>query len=247
MSLFRRLNTIYLNTGLTLAFGFISFTLLSILMVFYFILSPMADRAANDMGGLMHIISKSWIALPENEKARFQGHLREQHHLIITDSTIPVTELKDAYPFIPRLEKALKHHFKQEIHIKQSIEEENVCFWVTIPSPRQIINIGFLHDRFGPHPPKAILGILATGLILILITTLFLARRITRPIKTLSTAVNLLGSGKLSTRIPEKGPQELAILAHNFNCMAQEITQLMSNRGTLFGGISHDLRTPITR
>lgn len=123
MTLFQRLNTIYVNTGLTLAFGLISFTFLSILLVFYFVLSPMADRGADDMGGLMHIISKSWIALPENKKAEFQAHLREQHRLLITDSSIPVTELKGTYPFIPRLEKALKHHFKQEIPIKQSAEE----------------------------------------------------------------------------------------------------------------------------
>jgi len=247
MNLFRRLNTIYINTGLTLAFGLISFTLLSILLVFYFVLSPMADRGADDMGGLIHIISKSWLALPENKKAEFQVHLREQHHLLITDNTIPVTELKSTYPFIPKLEKALKHHFKQEIYVKQSAEEGSLCFWIAIPNTEQVVNIGFLHDRFGPHPPKAMFGILAAGLFLILITTLFLARRITRPIKTLSTAVNLIGSGQLSTRIPEKGPQELAILARNFNSMVQEITQLMSNRSILFGGISHDLRTPITR
>lgn len=39
---------------------------------FYFVLSPMADRGADDMGGLMHIISKSWIALPENKKPSFK-------------------------------------------------------------------------------------------------------------------------------------------------------------------------------
>jgi hypothetical protein len=109
-------------------------------------------------GGLIHIISKSWGALPENKKAEFQVHLREQHHLLITDKTIPVTELKSTYPFIPRLEKALKHHFKQEIHIKQSAEEGSLCFWIAIPNTEQVINIGFLHDRFGPHPLKQYLG-----------------------------------------------------------------------------------------
>ena len=53
--------------------------------------------------------------------------------------------------------------------------------------------------------------------------------------------------GDFSTRIPESGPEELASLARNFNRMAQELTQLMANRTILFGGISHDLRTPITR
>jgi len=247
MSLFRRLNTITTNTGLTLAFGLISFTLLSILLVFYFVLNPMATRAADDMGGLMHIISKSWTTLPEAEKAAYQIHLREQHHLFITDQPVPLQTTKIYYPFIPRLEKSLQHHFHQALSIKQSITDGEPCFWVALPVSDSVVYIGFLHERFGPHPSKAMIGILAGGLLLILITTLFLARRITRPIKTLSNAVNLIGSGKLSTRIPEHGPQELAMLAHNFNCMAQEISQFMSNRSILFGGISHDLRTPLTR
>jgi two-component system osmolarity sensor histidine kinase EnvZ len=36
-------------------------------------------------------------------------------------------------------------------------------------------------------------------------------------------------------------------LAHNFNTMAQEISALLANRTTLLAGISHDLRTPLTR
>ena len=36
-------------------------------------------------------------------------------------------------------------------------------------------------------------------------------------------------------------------MARNFNTMAHEITALLSNRTTLLAGISHDLRTPLTR
>ncbi len=74
-----------------------------------------------------------------------------------------------------------------------------------------------------------------------------MVRRITLPVKRLSHAVNQVGGGELSTRVPETGPRELASLAQNFNRMAKEIAQLMENRTLLFGGISHDLRTPITR
>jgi two-component system osmolarity sensor histidine kinase EnvZ len=47
--------------------------------------------------------------------------------------------------------------------------------------------------------------------------------------------------------LPEQGPQELVSLARNFNTMAREISTLLSNRTTLLAGISHDLRTPLTR
>jgi len=246
MKIFGKANSIYVNTSLTLFFGLLGFTVISLLLIFHFILSPMAYRAADDLGGLMHILSRSWVALPADKKPAFQTHLRDQHHLFITDDNITTSDIHITYPFIPRLEQALLHHTGQKIVIKQDKKEKN-CFWVIIPINTQKVQIGFLHNRLGPHPSKAILGIIVAGLLLILSTSFLLVRRITRPITTLSGAVSQLGSGVLNTRIEEKGSQELILLAHKFNKMAEEINQLISNRNILFGGISHDLRTPITR
>ncbi len=47
--------------------------------------------------------------------------------------------------------------------------------------------------------------------------------------------------------LPEQGPAELVSLARNFNTMARDISALLANRTTLLSGVSHDLRTPITR
>jgi two-component system osmolarity sensor histidine kinase EnvZ len=211
--------------------------------------SGMADRAANDMAALIDSIGQSWNSISADRKEAFKLHFREHHDLFITENDVELTEIKQFYPFIPRLEKALRHHTGKSLSIKQAVAEdtEDLCFWVIIPLSEQSLRIGFLHERFGPHPPHAVVGILSAGCLLILIVTILLARRITRQIKTLSEATNQLGAGKLSTRISETGPDELKMLAQNFNRMAQEIAQLISNRSILFGGISHDLRTPITR
>jgi two-component system osmolarity sensor histidine kinase EnvZ len=229
-----------------LIFGLLSFTLFSIALAIFFILNPMANRVATDMGGLIHIVSQSWFSLPAKEKQNFQSHLREQHQLMITDEKVLVTKIKVIYPFIPKLEKALQHYTGQIIKVRQDIVDER-CLWITIPQKDKTVSIGFFHARIGPRPSIVMLGILIVGCVLILLTTILLVRRITRPIKTLSDAVNLFGSGDLSIRIPEIGAEELVILARSFNEMAQEITQLLTNRSILFGGISHDLRTPITR
>ncbi len=246
MTLFQHPKSIYLNISLTLIFGLLSFTLFSIALAFFFILNPMANRVATDMGGLIHIVSQSWFSLPAKEKQNFRSHLREQHQLMITDEKVLVTKIKVIYPFIPKLEKALHHYTGQKIKVKQDIVDER-CLWITIPQKDKMVSIGFFHERIGPRPSIVMLGILTVGCVLILLTTILLVRRITRPIKILSDAVNLFGSGDLSIRIPETGAEELVILARSFNKMAQEITQLLTNRSILFGGISHDLRTPITR
>ena len=246
MNWLQRPQSLSLKTSITLAFGLIIYTGLSIGLVLYFVLIPMSDRAADDMAAFISMVSESWGSLNEQERIQFQAHLRKDHQLFISADPVPVTTIKKYYPFIPRLEKALLLHTGQQLEIKQHLEGR-CCFWVDIMQNEQVVRVGFFHERIGPKPPMALAGILASACLLILITTILLVRRITSPVRKLSTAANQLGTGDFSIRIPETGPKELASLAYSFNRMAQELAQLMSNRAILFGGISHDLRTPITR
>jgi len=72
-------------------------------------------------------------------------------------------------------------------------------------------------------------------------------RRLTRPLARLATAAAQIGRGDAFVPLPETGPREIAVLTQRFNRMAAQISELLTNRTTLFAGISHDLRTPITR
>ncbi len=246
MKLVKHLDSLFVQISLTLTFGLTLFVILAIAFAWYFVLNPMANRAADDMSALISLTSKTWITLPLQKRTEFQINLQQQHDLVISNNNIPTQEINNIYPFIPRLEKALQRHTGQPVIVKQGLEND-AYFWLDIVYPQGKVKIGFLHKRFGPRPPLALVGIFATAALLVIVTIHLLVRSITHPIKRLSNAVNQIGMGALSTRIPETGPTELASLAHNFNQMAKEIAQLLENRVILFGGISHDLRTPITR
>ena len=88
-------------------------------------------------------------------------------------------------------------------------------------------------------------SILATGLALIIAA--IIASRIHRPLKALGKSPQVLGSGQMPEPLPEDGPQELALLAHAFNTMAADLERHERNRSEVLAGISHDLRTPLTR
>jgi two-component system osmolarity sensor histidine kinase EnvZ len=246
MKFFRRPKSLFINTSITLAANHTLCIIFTISIALYFIIFPMANRAADDMAGLINEVSQSWISMSEKERSAFQSHLREHHQLFITSTPVAVTEIKNYYPFITRLEKALRFHIGQKVVIKQDFERRP-CFWITVLIGDQTVRVGFLHERFGPRPFIALIGIFAIGCFLAFVTSIYLVRRITRPIKELSRATNQYGIGNFSTRIPETGPEELASLARSFNLMAQELSQLLANRAILFAGISHDLKTPITR
>ncbi len=246
MKLWKRLDSLFAKTSLTLTLGLALFIVMATSFAWFFILSPLSNRAADDMAALITLTSKTWTSLPVQEREAFENKIVQQYDLFFSGHDIPTHALNKFYPFIPRLEKALKRHTGQQVIIKRETGNETL-FWFVLHYDKEKVNVGFYHDRPGPRPPIALAGVFVAAVLLIIFTTLLLVRRITLPVKRLSHAVNQIGGGTLSTRVPETGPSELASLAQNFNRMAKEMAQLMENRTLLFGGISHDLRTPITR
>ncbi len=86
-------------------------------------------------------------------------------------------------------------------------------------------------------------GVLA----LLLAGTYWFARRLTKPLAELADAVDKVAEGKRPDPLPEDGPQEISRVARNVNRMAANLEQLERNRSTMLAGISHDIRTPLTR
>jgi two-component system osmolarity sensor histidine kinase EnvZ len=83
--------------------------------------------------------------------------------------------------------------------------------------------------------------------VLSLLAALFLVSRLTVPLARAAAAARQVGAGQTPAPLPETGPSELVELARRFNRMVREVRELLDNRTTLLAGISHDLRTPMTR
>ena len=76
----------------------------------------------------------------------------------------------------------------------------------------------------------------------------FLSKRTVGPLEQLTRAAFLLGQGKEPPVLPENGlTTEIVRLNHTFNEMVRELAQTNQNREILLAGVSHDLRTPLTR
>ena len=71
--------------------------------------------------------------------------------------------------------------------------------------------------------------------------------RINRPLRELTRAAEILGRGATPTRVAEDGPAEIRTLARAFNQMAADIQRQDEERALLLAGVSHDLRTPLSR
>lgn len=76
--------------------------------------------------------------------------------------------------------------------------------------------------------------------------SLFIARRIVRPLKELAKGTQRLASGDYQIRVPALSHDELGELARYFNTMAQTLADNEQSRCQWVADISHELRTPLT-
>jgi signal transduction histidine kinase len=93
---------------------------------------------------------------------------------------------------------------------------------------------------------RAILVIGGTLTILSFLAILF-ARRLTRPIRNFSNAVQAVGVDPQSEPVAEEGPNELRGAARAVNTMQARLRALIADRTKTLAAVAHDMRTPLMR
>ena len=84
------------------------------------------------------------------------------------------------------------------------------------------------------------------SLVLIIIALIFLKNQ-TKPLVKLAKAAERFGKGDYVNDFRASGSQEIRKAAFEFDRMAKRINRHLNQRAEMLSGISHDLRTPLTR
>ena len=131
-------------------------------------------------------------------------------------------------------------------------------YWFDTTTYKEVVELrikylnGFLQIFFPKHkiaPSSArifALWITLPGLLLIMIAIVFLKNQ-TRPIVNLAKAAESFGKGEFVKEFRPSGAKEIRQAAYEFDRMRKRITIQLHQRSEMLSGISHDLRTPLTR
>ncbi len=238
--------TLFRSTVITVASALIVLQLVILSASAYYIMLPMVKRSSDDLAALMVLSAQTWVELPPQTRADFELELARQHNLWLIDSPTTLPDYDHHIPYLMMLEQALKTRTGKVTRTKVT-EFGKTWYWVEFSSGGKQISIGFPQERLGVQSLQALLLIMLATIVLALVSSVVLARRITRPLKNLAEAARHVGMGNTPESLAEDGVEELAELAKTFNNMAQQVQLLLANRTTLLAGISHDLRTPLAR
>jgi two-component system sensor histidine kinase BaeS len=120
--------------------------------------------------------------------------------------------------------------------VGRAIGKDGNGFVVTEPPPSGTL------ARFFGQLWIALLAGLAAGLI----AGPLLARRISRPIRTVAAAAKRLSAGDRTVKLSPDGPAEVAELAHAVNGLTAALATSEGREREFLLSVSHELRTPLT-
>lgn len=226
----------------------VGFMVIVLSTIAFYMVVPLGKRATDDLASIITHAAETWEILPIAERDVFAEQMRRKHNLVLTSMDAPLPASTSLLPYLFFLETSLKKQLEKEIHLMTSVDKEGEeWFWADIPISEGTLRFGFPRSRIGVKPSVAFFVLLITGFYLTFITATLLTRRLTVTIERLYRAAQLIGKGQWPDPVKEEGPEELVVLAREFNRMNTQVRELLANRTTLLAGISHDLRTPLTQ
>ncbi len=81
--------------------------------------------------------------------------------------------------------------------------------------------------------------------IIVLAAAIYIAGRLTRPLRSLAGAAEALGASAAPQPIALNGPQEVQAAVASFNRMSDRVNALLADKDRMLGALGHDLRTPL--
>ena len=213
------------RTTLTLAFSSFLIAVVSTIALNVFVIDPIAERSADDEAALLVLSAQTWVELPPQARPYFELELAQSHDLIIS----------------------VAEQTQRRLALDVRMYDGNDLVWVDVPMAGYNLQIGFSPDRRDVQLLYVAIVIASLGAGIVFLTSLLIVRKIARPLVQVGKQAETFRGLAEIEPLPETGPRELVSLARNFNTMADEIALVLANRTTLMAGISHDLRTPLTR
>jgi two-component system, OmpR family, osmolarity sensor histidine kinase EnvZ len=191
---------------------------------------------------------------------RFPGEAAQNDVLNSARNQMRLAVSIDPGALLPDDSDSLQHYGFLESHLALALKEslparpftistnkklESVVLLIQLPdSVMQVI----VRDKrlFSSTTYIFVLWMVGISLALLGIALIFLRNQM-RPIRQLSVAAEKFGKGQYVEDFKPSGAQEIRLASRAFHVMKHRILRQITQRTEMLAGVSHDLRTPLTR
>lgn len=119
--------------------------------------------------------------------------------------------------------------------------------WVSFKIDSQEYWVRLPRSRIERNEPLRWIGWGLLVLALAVAGAFLIVARVSKPLRGLARAARQIGKGQPPAPLEESGPDEIRTVARAFNQMSADLKRMDDERALLLAGVSHDLRTPLSR
>ena len=234
--------------NLLLLIGLVFIAQVSTISAYMLVQRPRVIEFAQLLANQVNVLNISMAQIPADRRDALitqmnkSGTMRIQHeHPGVTHDGEP------ALPFVELFMKNLRARLTPGIELLMKSE----------PQPSLWVHVNVSGERYWMMLPVNTLlryGWISSALFLSLcmalssaVGALIIQRRINRPLRDIAAAAQNLGEGDRPERLPSYPVSELAGVAEQFNTMMDKLDSMEKSRAVMLAGISHDIRTPLTK
>ncbi len=212
--------------------------------------SKMTERLAYGVAGEIAVIASRIEQNPDSEFVREIASVSAQYlGLLVSydkDGVLSDTGYSSRSLVTRKLAAALEEQVRRPYKITVDVSEK----WIEVRLTLQkgVLSVSSPQRRlFSSTGYIFLLWMISSSVILLAIAVLFMRNQI-RPIRRLAIAAERIGKGRdLPVTFKPEGANEVRQAARAFIDMHDRIKRQLAQRTAMLAGVSHDLRTPLTR
>lgn len=206
----------------------------------------LSAAVARDIGALVEVYEK----YPQDKDAALLRKIASEQ-LSLNVELLPNADLPapGPKPFFSLLDSALSREISKQVKRPFWIDTVGNSSLIEVRVKLERVVLRFYAPRNNAYASNShifILWMIGTSLVLLTIAILFLRNQI-RPILALAEAAEAFGKGREVSDFRPRGATEVRRAAAAFLEMKRRIERQIEQRTTMLAGVSHDMRTVLTR
>lgn len=187
---------------------------------------------------------------PEQRKAYAKEMSQKSGYAVLpeAETVLPPTVTQDLPPRLAAVQARLQQDISPKVAFYIDRSSTPAQVWVYLPFEQGGWYVQFQRFHFDRNFPLFAVVLLGFSAIIAIMLSWQLVRKINRPLKRVQNQIIKLARGESPPPLAsEGGPREVADLTQAVNKMGANLQQAEEDRALLLAGISHDLRTPLSR
>ena len=228
----------------------------ALLLLHEYVTQPRMAMGVGQFVSHLKTISSALQTMTAPQQDEFIGRIAEKEGIRIspvrgTERMRPAADVPPTRVFRERIREIFGPDADVYVRGAEKADEADKrarqVLWIRLPAGEREFWVAFPRGRIERDPATAIIAWGIAGLLIAILATFFIVWKLNRPLAELARAAGKIGKGGDPPPVAETGPAEIRAVARAFNQMKDDLQKSERDRATFLAGVSHDLRTPLSR